>query len=136
MKSIGIFSAASCLALTIVSTESMAAPPHPPEGASPTKQRIEFCPVDPKWFATAAYRKGSTYTAKTTKGDANCSVEDGGTILVVSATSLDDAMCGFELFVPANDRTQIIKRIGVKANAIKLSARQTRRRIFPARLKP
>lgn len=115
MRSIGIFSASSCFALALASAQPIATPLPPPDGASAAKPKIEFCPVDPKWFAIAAYRKGSTYTALTTKGNANCSVEDDGTILVVSATSNEDAMCEFELFIPAHARTQIVIRIGAKA---------------------
>lgn len=92
-----------------VSATSQEPPPQAPK--SP-----ESCQLEPKKAHETAGRLGYIFSARVTAGSATC-VLDKGTILVVSATSSDDAVCDFELFTPPLNKKSPVLRLGIKAGA-------------------
>ncbi len=112
----------------LTTTIAWAQSPSKPSGASEPVAKIESCPVDPTKVAKLASKRGYQFLTAATSGEATCSIDEANLILVVSATSLADAICSFELFNPPQNRRLGIIRIGIKAGpgtAIRYVQRET-----------
>ncbi|CAN7741821.1 hypothetical protein [Variovorax sp. LjRoot178] len=90
-----------------------------PNGTAPLPSvpTIRSCSIEPARVAEIAAKRGYVSAANSFQGEPTCSVNNAGTILVVSATASADALCKFVLFTPPDKTRQTIQRIAIKAGA-------------------